>query len=528
MTAAPNTPKSLTHTAARGAMLGSIAALIDRFSALGIQAVLTYILLKEDFGIWSLASPIMALATVMIQTAIRDILIHRSPKFHLWSNPALWLSTTLGVIAALTVMIMGIAASYAYDSPKLTLILLLASLQPLASGITAVSRAKMSIDLRFGTLAAYFCVTSLSNWLLALLLAALGAGVYSFPLGIAITSIVQIIAIWFIAPIKVKSHPQRRRWKYFASDTTTVMASNFARWIRTQGDRLILGFFLTQSMMGVYFLAFQLSLQTFSVITLNLSSVLLPTLATLNHDRERQSKAFIRSLKMLLFLSAPICAGTVVVATPITNLLFDESKWSDLSTTLQLITAGMIFRAVEPPIRSLMNAQGRFRELFYINIASTISFAIFIVAVLLAAGLVEFPNSRLYAAAIAGGLYHIVYAIVLIHYGLKDSPESTFSAVRTLTEPLIYATLAALAAASLTLLVPDSIQSLNANIIDIIKVIIAVLVFMVVYMLIARIRKPQEFNTLAGFAIKAAPNKLRPLIQKTSRILFACDPDSAA
>ena len=518
---------SLTHRAARGAMLGSIAAVIDRLNALGIQAALTYILLKADFGVWSLASPIMALATVLIQTAVRDLLIHRSSKFHLWSNPAAWLSMTLGILAGLTVVVLGFIAANAYDSPKLTLVLLIASLQPIASGITTVPRAKMSIDMRFGALAAYFCATSISNWVLALIFALLGAGVYAFPIGIAITSVTQCVVIWFIAPVAIRSSPQIQRWKYIISDTGSILASNFAKWARTQGDRLILGVFLTESMMGIYFLAFQLSLQTFSVITLNLSSVLLPALASLNNEPQRQIKAFIRSMRMLLFLAAPICAGTIVVATPITNLIFDESKWTNLDTTLQLITAGMIFRAIEPPVKSLMNAQGRFKELLILNIISTITFALFITAILYASGFIGDENTPLYAAAIAGGAFHAALAIVLVIVALRKSEYPTIRAMLNLSQPVLYAALAALGAWFVMMLVPQSLNEYNPYAFDITKIITAIVAFLIAYSIIARIHKPEEFDTLAAFVIRMTPGKLKPLNTKLASILFGCKPKNA-
>ena len=497
-------------------MLGSIAAVIDRLNALAVQAALTYILLKADFGIWALASPILALSTILIQTAIRDILIHRSKKFHLWSNPAAWLSLTLGLIAALTVIILGHAAASLYNTPQLSTILLIAAVQPLASSITIVPRAKMSIDMRFGTLAAYYCTSSITNWTLALLYALMGAGVYAFPLGIGTTGILQIFAIRIIAPIKLKPKPQLQRWKYIIGDATTIIAANFANWIRTQGDRLILGFFLTQSMMGIYFLAFQLSIQTFSVITLNLSSVLLPTLASLNDQPERQINAFIRSLKMLLFLAAAICAATIVVAQPLTRLIFDQTKWVHLDTTLQLITAGMVFRAIEPPVRSLMSAQGRFKELFYLNISSTIAFIIFITTVLLSAGLFNIETAHLYAAAIAGVAFHILWAIVLIHTALKPTTISTPSALLDLTQPLIYATIAALLSWAITLLLPQSPTITN----DTIKIATAAATFLSTYIIIAHTAKPKELNTLTEFALKVIPSRLSPIAQRAARLMF--------
>lgn len=523
--AADNQP--LTHRAARGAFLGSIAAVFDRLNALGIQAALTYILLKADFGIWSLATPIMGLATVLIHTTVRDLLIYRSNKFHLWSNPAAWLSMTLGIIAGFSVIILGFIAAHAYDSPKLTLILLISSLQPIASGITTVPRAKLSIDMRFGVIAAYLSATSIISWIIVLVFALLGAGVYAFPIGIAITSVAQCIVIWFIAPVIIRKSPQIRRWKYIISDTGSILASNFAKWARTQGDRLILGVFLTESMMGIYFLAFQLSLQTFSVITLNLSSVLLPALASLNREPERQIKAFIRSMRMLLFLAAPICAGTIVVATPLTNLIFDETKWNNLDTTLQLITAGMIFRAIEPPVKSLMNAQGRFKELLILNIISTITFALFITAILYASGFIGDENTPLYAAAIAGGAFHAALAVVLILVAFRKTHYNTLLAMISLSQPVLYAALAALGAWFAMMLIPQTLHDFNPYAFDITKIATAIVAFLIAYSIIARIHKPDEFDTLAAFVIRMTPGKLKPLNTKLASILFGCKPEHA-
>lgn len=508
-------------------MIGIIAAVIDRANALVIQAILTYILLKEDFGIWSLASPIMALTTILFQTAIRDILVNRAPKFHLWCNPTIWFSIVLGLIAGLGTVILGFIASIAYDSPKITLVLAIAALQPISSSVTTVPRAKLSIDMRFGTISTYFCIKSISNWVFALIFAIFGAGAYAFPLGIGVTAIAQTIAIWIIAPVPIKRNPQLRRWKYFVTDTGTIIASNFARWTRTQGDRLVLGFFLTQSMMGVYFLAFQLSLQTFSVTTLNLSSILLPTLASLNDQPERQIKAFIRSLRMLLFFAAPICAGTIVVATPTVNLLFDEQKWNHLDTTLQLITAGMIFRAIEPPVISLINAKGKFHQLFLLNIISVVSFVSVVLLFLFAANGVDIEAAHLYAAAIAGVVFHILWAILLIRVAVKDTIVSTSQAVITLSQPILYAALAGASAWLAMMFIPTSLNDLNPYAFDTTKIATAVIAFLIAYSIIARIHKPEEFDTLAAFVIRMTPGKLKPLNTKLAAILFGCKPENA-
>lgn len=501
-------------------MLGTAGALVDRFSALGIQTALTYILLKEDFGLWALALPIMSLAAVPIQTSIRDILVHRAPKFHIWSNPAAWLSITMGTLASLSIILMGFAASFIYDSPKLFPVLLIASIQQFAGGITTVPRARMSIDMRFGALAAFFCISSISNWSLALVYALLDAGVYAFPLGIATTSVAQIILISSIAPIKLKRTPQLRRWKYILNDTGLIVAANLARWFRTQGDRLILGFFLTQSMLGVYFLAFQLSMQTFTVITLNLSSILLPTLAVLNNERERQINAFIRAIKMLLFLAAPICAGAIVVATPVVRILFDENKWQYLDTTFKLVTLGMIFRAIEPPVRSLLTAQGRFYEFFILNVVSTISFIIFIFAFLYASGFIHAETSQIYAAAIAGTLFHIIWAFVLVSVAFKDTQFSTLRATLQLSEPILYATVAGAISYATILLLPAA-PTLE---LDIARISIAIIIFIITYIIIAHTRKPNELNVLLGFALKMAPTKIRPLATRLSTICFNYKP----
>lgn len=511
---------SLTHRAARGALLGSIAAVIDRLNALAVGVALTYILLKEDFGLWSLALPIMGLAAVPIQSSIRDILINRADKFNLWSNPAAWLSTTMGAAASLSIILMGIGATYIYDSPKLFLILLIASIQQLAGGFTTVHRARMSIDMRFGALAAFFCVSSLSNWILALVFALLDAGVYAFPLGIAVTSLAQILIISSVAPVKLKLNPQIRRWKFIINDTGAIVASNFARWIRTQGDRLILGLFLTQGMLGVYFLAFQLSIQTFSVITLNLASVLLPTLGALNKEPERQANAFVRSVKMLLFMAAPICVVAIVVATPVVRILYDENKWEYLDTTFQLITAGMIFRAIEPPVRSLMNAQGRFYELFILNLVSAISFCIVIFATLYAAGLIEAEPSNIYAAAIAGTVFHIFWAMVLIRASIKNTHLGMLHACIQLAEPVLYAIVAGAISYAFILLLPTD-PTLE---LDIARIASAIAIFIATYILIAHTRRPNELNILIGFALKMSPSKLRPLANRLSRIVFNYKP----
>ena len=82
--------------------------------------------------------------------------------------------------------------------------------------------------------------------------------------------------------------------------------------VTSQGDYTILGHVYNTeaglaAVVGIYFFAYNLCIQTTQFITSNLANVLLPAFSKLQHETERLKRAFLRSTKMLAIVGVFIC-----------------------------------------------------------------------------------------------------------------------------------------------------------------------------------------------------------------------------
>lgn len=420
---------SLTHHAARGMAWGSVAAVTDRIVSMAVQVLLTYILLKGDFGTWALAMPVVMLAGMVQQAGIREVLMHRRDKIHLWTGPAFWMSLALGLLGTVAVLAAAWPMARVYENAELGVVVAALALTPVLRGATTVPEALLVESMRFRASAALYCATSIATSLLYLGLALVGLGAMSFALALPLVEGARAVVIWRLTRPRVGRSPRMSRWRYLARDSGLVLGSNLAKWARGYGDYLILGLFVDAAAVGVYFFAFSLSIQTFRLITLNLATVLLPTLSRLKEEPERQTGAFLRAARAMMFIGTPMCLGMAATAGPMVRGFLDPVKWATLPAVLMVVSVGMSFRLLDEPVQSLMNAQGRFRTFFRASWA--------MVAVFLAAATAGAWTGGMMGAAISVAVCSTVMGPGLVWLAIRRRGGGLANVVRVFGVPLL-------------------------------------------------------------------------------------------
>lgn len=323
------------------------------------QVMLAWLLSPEDFGLIGLAYTVTAFAALLQQAGLREILIHRHRHFDRWGNPAFWMSLTLGCVGAVAMAIAAPVAAWMYEEPELIgLILVLAAVAPFG-GLDVVPDAYLTSELRFRYLAVVRWITAVGTMGLSVLFAHWKLGAYSFVLPQPIIVGVRLALLWSAARVKIHRRPHFRRWRFLLNDSVLLFLAGFFVVLTWQGDYIVLGLMHDAKTVGIYFFAFNLSIQTMQVFTNNLTGVLFPALSKLQQDRQHQTGAFLRAARVLAIVGVPLCLVQAALAGPGIALLFN-SWWYPAIRVLQLLSLGMAIRLVASPAGSLMQAQGRF------------------------------------------------------------------------------------------------------------------------------------------------------------------------
>jgi PST family polysaccharide transporter len=282
----------------------------------------------------------------------------------LWANAAFWISTATGWLAAALVALAAPMTARAYGNSDLVGIMLVIALSIPLGSMSLVAEAKLQADLRFRYLAMLVAVWAAILPTLTVALAWAGLGVYALVIPRVIAAAVRMVmAMWGARP-RLRWNPQLRRWRYIVGTSAVVLVTSLLLLVIQVGDRAILGAFVDESHVGLYWFAFAFSMQMIMMISINLEGVLFATLAKLNDEPARQLNAFLRASRVLASVVVPVCLIQAAASNALVHTVFDPAKWSDAAPAMQALGIGMLFVGSYCPATAMLMAQRRFGTRF--------------------------------------------------------------------------------------------------------------------------------------------------------------------
>lgn len=367
----PPAQKTLGQRAIRGVLVYTGQSLALRATSLVTQVALAWLLTRDDFGLISLTYMVASIVTLARRAGVRDVLVHRGDRMHLWATPAFWLSVGSGVLSSVMLVIAAPIVSWVFHAPQLQGLLLVMALVPLIDSTAAVAVAKLQRDMRFGVLsvADYFGYGGVS--VMAVVFALMGFGVYSFVIPQPIAAAIRTGILHSQAHLPIKMRPMIGRWKYLLVDSLRMLGAEFCELVGRQIDYMMLGLFKTKDVLGLYFFAFNLSSQTNRLISKNISGVLFPALSSLQADRERQARAFERAINGLAVVATPVALLQAALADPVFKLVF-EPEWYPSIRLLQWLSLGLALAQISTSAEGMMKANGQFGLVMWLSVSRVV------------------------------------------------------------------------------------------------------------------------------------------------------------
>jgi PST family polysaccharide transporter len=373
---APPEP-SLGQRTAQGFAWLVAQTLASKLVTLGGQVALAWYLQPDDFGVVGMAYTVVAFAGLVQQGGQREILIQRQKNFRRWSNVAFWTSIAFAVLASCVMIAAAPLAARIYRTPALMgMLFILAATAPI-DALSVVPSARLQIDLRFGTMALFAFAGALATTALSVLFAYRGYGAYSFVLPRPIVGLVQALALWWLTRPPISLAPQVRRWRFMLGDSALIIATWFFYMIFTQGAYMILGILHAAYVVGIYYFAFNLSMQVVAIFMINLWGVLMPALAKLTDQPQRQLEGFLAATRMLAVMGVPVSLLVGAAADPAIRLFFNK-KWEPSIHVLEVLSLGMTLMLVGSPGGTLLQARGKFLTMFKLAAGCTVLFLILV------------------------------------------------------------------------------------------------------------------------------------------------------
>jgi PST family polysaccharide transporter len=236
-----------------------------------------------------------------------------------------------------------------------------------------VALAELQRGLRFKTMAVVAVLGAFLTAGLSVTMVWLGFGPYSFVFPATATGAITAVVYWVLAAPKIRWGWALRRWRFLLSDSGAVLGTSGLQVLIVYGDYLCLGLFQNEDMVGVYFFAFNLSMNAVTLVSNNLSAVLFPALAKLGGEPERQRMAFVRASRVMAVSVVPLMFLQAMLGGPALRLVYGQ-RWVDSIVPFTVLSIGTAFVFLGAPGTSMIKARGGFGLLFRFGLVQVVTF----------------------------------------------------------------------------------------------------------------------------------------------------------
>ena len=422
MTSSPGVPAtpsgrvSLGRLALRGSAwtLGGNAA--GQVLRLGGNLVLTRLLFPEAFGLMALVQIAMNGVRMFSDVGLRGSVVQ-----HPRGDDAAFLNTvwTFQILRGLVIFailtLLAWPMSLLYEEPRLRLLVPIVAFAAIITGFASTAiytlvrqvRPAPHVALDLGVQAFDIVVIIVWAWFSPTVWA-LVAGALAGPL-------LRVVVSHRLIP------GYRNRLGFDRSDAQSIF--RFGRWIFlataatfviSQGDRVVLGKFLTLEQFGVYSVAFFLAQALTGSIQLLSGNVLFPVYSRLvSRPLEAVRRDIFRVRRLLLALSIPVLCVLAVFGDRIVDLLYD-SRYADAGWMLQILAVGMIGSVVALTAERILTAKGNSFGHMVLQVAN----AVLLVAGLGVGGFFGGVKGMLWGASVGRLLSYVPLALLIRPYGL--------------------------------------------------------------------------------------------------------------
>jgi O-antigen/teichoic acid export membrane protein len=405
----------LTNTISKSIVSGAIWSAFQMvgtkvFSMLG-QLILAWILLPQDFGKISLVYTLTSLGIVLQNFGLTDVLISRGKSFDILIPLAKSITFVLATASIVVVLLLGVAGGIIYDDIEITYLVLIFSLSIPFNTFSVIPDAKLRSTLQFRTLSlAQFYGVFLTQ-LFTIILALLSFGVYSFVIPAVIVAALNYLYLNYHSGIGFLFKVTFRRWSHLVNNSAWGFVSAICHRVIQQFDFAVLGLFALQAEVGIYYLAFSLSVQAIGLLVGSIAPVLFPALNKVPKEDKTQLKIILlRITAVLALLGMPFALWQAVSVKPLI-LLFLPQKWNDCIQLVQILSIGVGFQVVGSLWTVALRLKADFKKQALYAVLTSIYFLALVI-----------PFSYFYKStgtAIAVTLFNITSSPVLIYYSFK-------------------------------------------------------------------------------------------------------------
>lgn len=298
----------------------------NKLILLVITILLARLITPEAYGVVALTMVFIGFSDIFILNGFNIALIRKETVDEIDYSTVTTMSLVFTVFMYLIIFVTAPYAASFYKSPDLCLVLRIITILLFFRSIVSVIRAKGTRELQFKRMVISAFISNVSAGVIALVLAYLGWGIWALVAQQLLAGFLDMIILmhifrWHLS-LKISFSVVKGMLKF----TVGVLGTSFLDFWGNNVSSLIIGKSYSTKDLGYYNRANILP-ETIGLNAYNsINSVLLPTLASLQNDRDAMKRVTRKVMSLTEYIILPMMFGLIGVANVLIPVLLTD-KW---------------------------------------------------------------------------------------------------------------------------------------------------------------------------------------------------------
>ncbi len=357
-----NDSESLTSKTIRGIKNNFLLTVFKVIFELGSRIILVRILAPEIFGLMVFAHLVRGFVVNMSTFSSDKALIQRNEVDGNFLNTAVTIEIISSFIGAALLFSFSPFLMSFLERPGLVTFVQALSLTIPISVTALVLRAYMIRVLDFKKANISLYIATPINALVIVILAILGFGIWSFFWGELISSLLQLVILWLVLPIKPRLRLDFAVIKKIIPYGIPLTGSSFLIYFYWNVDDFLVGMILNVEQLGFYWLAFKIPHYILHFLR-GLADVFFASFSRTENNLQL-ARRFSQVTKYSTFIMFLPCAVALVLGTSTIKLFFGE-MWLPAVVPFQIFMCLATFRAIFNLTFPLLASRNMTQTIFY-------------------------------------------------------------------------------------------------------------------------------------------------------------------
>lgn len=354
-------PPSLRRSAIAGVSVTLFGQLVKFGVLICSTVVLSRLLTPQDFGVYAMAAPAVAGATLMQDFGLNQSIVTSQQVERRELASLFVLNAGVAILLACVLLACSPLLAALYQNQAVIPVIAVMAAAMVCSGLAAVPLALLTRSLRYTRIVSIESVAALLGLCASVTWAILSPGPLALAATMFVGSFVTLPLVWYASGYRL-TRPAHFKTILghvkFGAGLTTFNLTNF---VARNADKILIGAALGPTPLGYYDRAYRLLLFPLQQINAPTARVMVPILSQLIGDENRYRLAYFRALRLMLVASVPAVVFLAVAADPFVRFALGD-QWGPVAPTFRWLAIAAIHQTLTNTLGWLFLSQRRTGE----------------------------------------------------------------------------------------------------------------------------------------------------------------------